>query len=169
MSREAAIAVMIGAAVVILALVAIAWWRRTRRDSRLVAPTGEIPEGTREVARFEGFYVATTRHDEPLERLAIRGLAYRSRADVTVTEAGVALDLTGHERVFLAADRLTDAAQATVAIDRVVERDGLARLSWRLDDDTIVDSYLRPQDASARALTDAVRGILPSTATGTTA
>ena len=88
---------------------------------------------------------------------------------MTVTDAGVALDLTGQPRSFLAADRIVDVGQATVAIDRVVEPDGLVRLAWRTDDGTVVDSYFRPQDASARALADAIAGILTPTQTGTDA
>ena len=64
------------------------------------------------------------------------------------------------------ADGVVDAGQATVAIDRVVERDGLTRVTWRIDDDTLVDTYLRPQDASAKALADAIR---PLTSTGSDA
>ncbi len=163
MSREGALVVMIGVALVLLAVLAWAWVRRTRRDARYSAPVGELPEGAVETASFSGFYVATTRHDEPLERLAIKGLGFRSRVDVTVTSAGVALDLQGQPRIALTRDRLVDAAQATVAIDRVVERDGLTRVSWRIDDDTIVDTYLRPQDASAKALADAIRPLITPT------
>ncbi|MDR6691864.1 hypothetical protein J2X55_002794 [Microbacterium sp. 1154] len=163
MSREGALLVMIGVAIVLLALLAWAWVRRTRRDARYTAPVGELPEGAVETAAFSGLYVATTRHDEPLERLAITGLGFRSRVDVTVTTAGVALDLQGQPRIALTRDRLVDAAQATVAIDRVVERDGLTRISWRIDDDTVVDTYLRPQDASAKALADAVRPLITTT------
>lgn len=163
MSREGALVVMIGVAVVLLVLLAVAWMRRTRRDARYTAPVGELPEGAVETAAFSGLYVATTRHDEPLERLAITGLGFRSRVDVTVTTAGVALDLQGQPRIALTRDRLVDAAQATVAIDRVVERDGLTRISWRIDDDTVVDTYLRPQDASAKALADAVRPLITTT------
>jgi hypothetical protein len=83
-----------------------------------------------------------------------------------VTDAGVALDLTGKARIFVTKDRIDSVGQATVAIDRVVEKDGLVRLAWRLDDGTVVDSYLRPQDASARALADAIAGILIPTQTG---
>ncbi len=162
MSREAALAVMIGVALVALALLAWAWMRRTRRDAGYSAPIGEAPADAAVRAVFPGLYVATTRHDEPLERLAIRGLGFRSRVQVTVTDAGVILDLPGQPRMFLATDRLVDAAQATVAIDRVVERDGLTRVSWRIDPDTVVDTYLRPQDASARALADAIRPLLPT-------
>ncbi|OZD48476.1 hypothetical protein CH252_18185 [Rhodococcus sp. 06-1477-1B] len=166
MSREGALVVMIGVAVALLAVFAWAWVRRTRRDARYTAPVGELPADAVETAVFSGLYVATTRHDEPLERLAIKGLGFRSRVDVTVTSAGVALDLQGQPRITLTRDRLVDAALATVAIDRVVERDGLTRVSWRIDDDTIVDTYLRPQEASAKALADAIR---PLTSTGSDA
>jgi hypothetical protein len=151
-----------------LALVALlvwAWWRRTRRDSGLEPPVGEAPASATTLSTHEALYVATTRHDDPLERLAIRGLGFRSRADLTVTSAGVALDLTGQPRFFLPTERIVEVAQATVAIDRVVERDGLVRISWRVDADTVVDSYIRPQDASARAVSDEIGALLTLTGT----
>ncbi|GAB2837124.1 hypothetical protein ACFQ0P_14185 [Microbacterium insulae] len=169
MTREGALLVTVAIALLLVGLGVWAWRRRTRRDSGIVAPVGEAPAGARVEATFPALYVATTRHEEPLERLAVRGMGFRSRADVTVTDAGVAIDLTGQPRLFLATARIAEVAQSTVAIDRVVERDGLTRLSWRTDDGTVVDSYFRPQDASARALADAVSGILPSTQTGTDA
>ena len=169
MTREGALVIVIAVTVALLALLVWAWRRRTRRDAHLAAPVGEIPAGTATISAWTALYVATTRHGEPLERLAIDGLGFRSRSDVTVTDAGVALDVTGRPRIFLPADRIVDVAQATVAIDRVVERDGLVRLAWRLDDGTVVDSYFRPQDAPARALADAVAAILPPTQTGTSA
>ena len=165
MTRDAAVAVMIAAAVVLLALLVWAWWRRTRRDSGLAAPIGEVPAHASTVSNHEALYVATTRHGEPLERLTIRGLGYRSRANLTVTSAGVALDLTGQPRFFLPIERIVDIAQATVTIDRVVERDGLVRIAWRLDDDTVVDSYIRPQDASARVVADEIGALLTPTGT----
>jgi hypothetical protein len=165
-TREGALLVIAGVALLALVALAWAWMRRTRRDARYSAPVGELPEGAVDTATFSGLYVATTRHDEPLERLAIKGLGFRSRVDVTVTTAGVALDLPGQPRIALTRDRLVDAGQATVAIDRVVERDGLTRVTWRIDDGTLVDTYLRPQDASAKALADAIR---PLTSTGSDA
>lgn len=167
MTREGALVVIVLVAVALLALLAWAWWRRTRRDAGLLAPAGEAPADASVVGVFPSLYVATTQHGDPLERLAIRGLGFRSRADITVTDAGVAIDITGQPRLFLTRDRITDVAQATVTIDRVVERDGLTRLSWRIADDTIVDSYFRPQDASARALADAIAGIRHPNQTGT--
>lgn len=166
MSREGALAVTVVVTIALLALLVWAWRRRTRRDSGLRAPVADVPASATLIAEYPSLYVATTRHGQPLERLAIRGLGFRSKADVRVTDAGVALDLTGQPTMLLEPSRITDVAQSTVAIDRVVERDGLVCVSWRTDDGTVVDSYLRPQDSSARALTDAIRGILTPSSTG---
>jgi hypothetical protein len=163
-TREGALLVMIGVAVLLLAVLVYAWWRRSRRDAGLSAPFGDAPADAEELAHFAGFYVATTVHDDPLERLAIKGLGFRSRAEAVVTDRGVALALAGGPRLFLAADRLASVAQSTVAIDRVVERDGLLRLDWRIDDTTVVDTYLRLQDASAKEAADAIRPLISASA-----
>jgi hypothetical protein len=94
-------------------------------------------------------------------------MAFRSKATVIVADEGVAIGLTGQDPFVLTPDRIVDVDQSTVAIDRVVEPGGLTRLTWRTDAGTTVDSYFRPQDASARALADAVAGILPPNQTGT--
>lgn len=163
MTRELGLVLTIAVVVVLGGLLVWAWRRRTRRDAQPLAPHGELPQDAAVIAEFDAFYVATTRHDEPLERLAAPGLGFRSRAYVVVSDAGVAIDLTGQERIVLPADRLVDVRQSTVAIDRVVEPGGLTRLTWRTLADTVVDTYLRPLDASARALADAIGQVIPPT------
>ncbi|MFV0319440.1 MAG: hypothetical protein ACK5IN_03545 [Microbacterium sp.] len=162
MSREGALAVMIGVAVLIIAVLAFAWWRRSRRDADLRAPGGEVPADATVLAHFSGLYVATTRHEEPLERLAIRGLGFRSRLDLTVTDQGLGLALAGAPPLFLATGILVAVDQSTVAIDRVVERDGLVRIVWHVSDDELVDSYLRPQDVSAKTVVDGIHPLIPA-------
>ncbi|GAA3021244.1 PH-like domain-containing protein [Microbacterium dextranolyticum] len=178
MTREGALLVMLGVVVVLLGLGVVAWLRRRRRDGGLVTPYGDAPSDAAERFAASGFYVATTRRGEPLERLAIRGLGFRSRVDVTVTDRGVALAMPGQATVFLPVDRLDDVSLATVAIDRVVEPGGLVRVAWRIDTAAgapqSVDTYLRPQDVSARVLADAIDAILtpephPSTSSPSTA
>ncbi|WP_375384374.1 hypothetical protein [uncultured Microbacterium sp.] len=178
MSFEGALAIWVALALIALALLVWAWIRRSRRDRRFTVPVGDAPTGATVLAAFPGLYVATTAHEAPLERLAIKSLGFRSRVDIVVTDAGLVLDLPGQPRIFLTPDRIVDVAQSTVAIDRVVERDGLVRIAWRIDltpvdgtqnnGTTIVDSYLRPQNASARAVVDALRP-LTTTPTGTDA
>lgn len=168
MTREAALLVIVGVVVVLIGLGVWAWLRRTRRDAGLAAPMGEIPADAAVLATVSGLYVATTKRGEPLERLAISGLGFRSRADVTVTDRGVALDLVGQPRMFLPFTQIDDVELATVAIDRVVERGGLARIGWRAGD-LPVDSYLRPQDGTARALVDAITAAGPTDSAATRA
>jgi cbb3-type cytochrome oxidase subunit 3 len=162
MTREAALLLTIAFAVVLIGIGFWAWRRRRTRDADPLMHAGELPDDAHVRAEFEALYVATTRRNEPLERIAAPGLGMRSRATVTVTDEGVAIDLTGQERFVLTPDRIVDVGQSTVAIDRVVEKDGLVRLTWRTLADTVVDTYFRPQDASAKALADTIRPLIPA-------
>ncbi|MBB2977031.1 hypothetical protein FHX49_002623 [Microbacterium endophyticum] len=163
MTREGALLVMLGVAVALVGLMVWGWLRRTKRDSALTAPFGEAPSGSRLLSTFSGLYVATTVHGDALERLAIRGLGFRAAATFVVFDTGLALDLAGEERIFIPRERIIAANQATVTIDRVVERDGLTRFVWLLADDTTVDSYFRPQDTSSRALAAALESLISPT------
>lgn len=166
MTREGALLVIVAVTALLIGVGVLAWRRRAKRDAGLSAPIGELPADAVTTASSSGFYVATTRHDDPLERLAIARLGFRSRVDVTVTDRGVALDLVGQPRITLGTDRLISAELATVAIDRVVESGGLVCLTWLADRTDgareQVDSYLRPQDGSARALADAIAATIPT-------
>jgi hypothetical protein len=164
-TREVAVAVMIGAAVLILAGMLWGWRRRRRRDQGLQAPLGDIPQGAGVLVTARGLYVATTVHDKPLDRLSIRPLAFRSRVTLTVTTAGVALDLPGAPRVFLAAERLRGAGRATWTIDRVVEEGGLPFIAWAVTDDVTADSYFRVQDADPAQVLEAIASLLTPTDT----
>lgn len=130
------------------------WRRRQRAAAEIDVPFGEIEGET--TSAFDGLYVATTRHDAPLDRLALPHLGFRSRVRVTVTTSGIALDMPGAPTVFLAATRIEGAGRATWTIDRVVERDGLVLVAWRSDDDTVCDSYIRLQSDSPDALVRAI-------------
>jgi hypothetical protein len=149
---------------VVIALFALMWrsWRaRRRRDSGLAAGYPAPAAESVALVTVSCFYVATTPRDRPLERLAISGLGFRARAQIAVTDAGVWLSPRGESPVFLPAASLELLAPATVAIDRVVEKDGLLRLGWRLSDsDLPVDSYFRIVDsADRRELSAAIRSI----------
>ncbi|WP_282217120.1 hypothetical protein [Microbacterium luteolum] len=160
MTRELAITVMIAVAVLILLAMLFAWRRRLRRDSGLTAPLG-VPEHAEVVHREEVLYVSTTRHDQPLERLAISPLTYRARGELAVTDRGVALCLDGAPTVFLASSRLVQVDRATVTIDRVVEPGGLVRIAWNAADDTVVDSYLRLASGDPKNLISELQRLVP--------
>lgn len=161
MTRELAIGVMIALALLILLAMLFAWRRRLRRDSGLSAPLG-VPEHAEVARRDEVLYVSTTRHDQPLERLAVSPLEYRARGELAVTDRGVALCLDGAPTVFLSSSRLVEVDRATVTIDRVVEPGGLIRIAWNADDDTVVDSYLRLATGDPKNLISELQRLVPA-------
>lgn len=150
-TRESAGLVIAAVAALLLVAMLIGWRRRIRRDAGLSAPLG-VPEHAEVTGRHEILYVATTQHDQPLERVALRPLAYRARGELVLTDRGVALSLDGAPTVFIATPRLLAADRATVTIDRVVEPNGLIRLVWRIADGILVDSFLRLASADPQLI-----------------
>jgi hypothetical protein len=137
----------------------LGWRARQGRQSGLPTPDAVPTELGTELLALEAFYVATTVADRELDRIAVAGLGYRSRASVTVADRGVVLSLAGVPEIFIPAAAIRGADRATFTIDRVVETGGLVRLTWLLGD-TAVDSYLRAGDASdSSALIAAVTSI----------
>ena len=168
MSYQQALFVMVAIAIVALALMAWGWKRRSRRDAGFHAPLTPLVGDVR--AQATGLYVATTPHDVPLERLAVKHLAFRSRVAVTVLDDGVRLELPGSPVISIPASSLVAIDRATVTIDRVVERDGLVRLAWKIDAETVVDSYLRLQQTDPTLLISAISTLISVPAsTGTDA
>ncbi len=164
MSQPMAVGVMLGVAALILGLMLWGWMRRRRRDSGIIAPLD-----TRTAAQREsdggfteaGLYVASTAHGEPLDRLAIAGLAFRTKAAVTVSPAGVALELAGERPVLFTPDMLVGVDRATWAVGRVVEPDGLVLIAWRTALGVVVDSYLRLH-SDPRALIARIGALVPT-------
>ncbi len=153
MNSTTAALIMLAVALVVLALMVWGWRRRTARDADVQVPLGEPIGGS--VFSAVGFYVATTRHDAPLDRVATKPLAFRSRADITVTQAGLGIAMPGEPPVFIPAARILGSGRATWTIDRVVERDGLVLVAWS-DGSQTLDTYLRLQDDDPDALVSAL-------------
>jgi hypothetical protein len=138
--------VLIGFAVIIG--LAVLGWTTRRRRQRNIPATAPLPADVGElIAEFEGFYVSTTLDGQPLNRVAVRGLGFRSRATIAVARAGVVLDLPGHT-VFIPREDIREVTTGNYTIDRVVEPGGLVLLAWRLGD-TKLDSYLRVTETDA--------------------
>ncbi|MEF3403876.1 PH-like domain-containing protein [Agromyces sp. CCNWLW203] len=143
-------------AVVAIAVVALVGWlmyrswkRRTKRDESLGSYPVPAEHGAPTVDA-EVLYVATTPLGEPLERLAVHGLAFRGSGHVEVLPEGVILRIAGESLTFIPADRLVGAQLASYAIDRGVEPEGLVALTWIAQErgttepvEPRVDSYVR--------------------------
>ena len=150
--------------VVAAALMLVGWRARRRRQSGVAAPLDPPAELGPATVDVEGWYVATTPVDEPLERIAVHGLGFRARARVTVHPEGIVLDRRGSDAVHLPTADLRTAGRATWAIDRVVEPEGLIVIGWMLGSSP-VETYLRfPDRTDAERLLAAVTELLPGSA-----
>ncbi|KQS07754.1 hypothetical protein ASG04_11170 [Curtobacterium sp. Leaf183] len=144
--------ILLAVAALFLAMVRT-WRTRVRKQAQVVPPVPVPSDPGTTVGSWDGFSVATTRADQPLERIAAGGLGFRGRGGLTVHQTGVAMHLAGEPDRWIAAALLRGADRATAAIDRVVEPGGLVRLRWTATGAagaTDLDTYFRfPQDDAA--------------------
>jgi hypothetical protein len=138
-------------------------WRALVRRSAHLEPPHDVPaELGAPLVEARVLYVATTAHEKPLERLAIRGLGFRAQGTIAAYGAGLVVSLDGAEDVWIAASAIVSARPAQVVIDKAVEKDGLLVLSWRLHSlrestSETVDSYFRvAEPEKSGALYDAI-------------
>jgi hypothetical protein len=146
--KQVSAVIVIAALALFLALIALGWRSRKRRQGSIAAPQ-RVPGVLGVVAgSFPGFYVATTIAGDRLNRVAVHGLGFRAKTEVVVAETGVVVPIAGQPEIFVPAADITAVARATWTIDRVVESDGLTMIAWNLGD-TAVESYFRVDDSAA--------------------
>lgn len=160
----------VASAVIPLAVVGILMavgWRALRRRQTDVAGLAPVPTETAPPSFTEDLlYVATTRADQPLQRIAVKGLGFRARAVLSVTTDGLRLELAGGRPGFIPATALVGVGRATWTIDRAVSGDGLVFVRWTdatASDDLAgpaLDSYVRSADPAA--LVAAIEPLIPT-------
>ena len=153
-------AIVVAALVVFLALIALGWNSRKRRQRAIVAPQQPPAVLGAVLGEFPGFYVATTIANDRLNRVAVHGLGFRAKSAVVIAEAGVVVPIAGQKDFFIPRGDISEVARATWTIDRVVETDGLTMIAWRLGE-TAVESYFRAE--SPEAFLAAAKALAPLT------
>lgn len=146
MDRYLSASLVLAFLVVALLLLVLGWRNRRRRQSHLPA-LDSVPTvlGTSR-GISSGLYVATTLAGERLERVAVRGLGFRSRVVVAVHDSGVVLSIPGQDDMFIPVAAISGVSRSTWTIDRVVEDGGLVCLEWNLGE-TPVESFFRVEDS----------------------
>ncbi len=148
MNRPEAVLVLVVLVLAVWGLMLLGWRRRAGRDQDLPAPqplpqAGRGPQpGPGPQAGWPGIYVSTTRGGEQLERVVAHGLGARSQVQVGVDADGVLLRRVGAPSFRIPRADLLGVGRAAGMAGKVVGRDGLVVLSWRLGD-RVLDTGIR--------------------------
>lgn len=144
--------------VVVLALMRWGWVRRGSRQTDippLPAVPARPPASDRDTEAggvmttdVPARYLGATRSGDWLDRVVVHGLGVPSAARVTVTSGGVWVVRDGAPDLFLAADQVAGVRHDRGAAGRVLEKDGVLVITWRLGDQ-LIDLGLRVRDAVA--------------------
>jgi hypothetical protein len=141
----------VGLAFVAVLLGVIAWagaiWRKKSKAQDLELATPEYTEFSN--VGTNGFYVATTFAGQPLNRVSAHGLGFAGKASVSVSSQGVEIYRTGERSFKIDSSALLDLARTSGVIDKVVEKDGLLSLRWKLGNSEL-ESYFRFANSQAR-------------------
>lgn len=141
----------------LLLLMFLGWRARRKRQADIPAPQAAPDDLGPVHGTFEGQYVATTKADDPLDRIVVGPLGFRAHAFVIVADAGIVVQIPGKADPFIPSHEARGIRDATWTIDRVVEQQGLQAVTWNLGD-TTVDSYFRMNEP--KAFSNAVRAML---------
>jgi hypothetical protein len=148
--------------VVIVALMALGWRNRLRRQADVPAPPAVPTDVGRVLYEAEGQYVATTTAGDWLDRIAVHGLGIRGNAVARVHPEGVHLDRTGARPVWIPRADLVSVQLAGGMAGKFVEKEGLVVITWHYGQGERVDTGFRTRHAAHKAqLLAAVAALLP--------
>lgn len=140
------------ALIVLLAGLAVRGWgrRRNEQEQLLRMPAESIPNFAAELA-VNGFYVATTKSGEPLNRINAYGLGHRGKASIAISAQGVVIDRIGEVSLAIPSRDLVSVQLVSGAIDRAVETGGLIAITWLIGGE-MLETTLRVVDENQRSL-----------------
>jgi hypothetical protein len=141
----------VGLAFAAVLLGVIAWagvtWRKRSKAQDLEIATPEYTEFSN--VGTNGYYIATTYAGQPLHRVSAHGLGFAGKAFLDVSEQGVRVHRIGERSFRIDSSSLLDLARTSGVIDKVVEKDGLLSLRWKLGS-TKLETHLRFANSQSR-------------------
>ena len=146
------------AAVIGLYLLMLKGWRsRQRRQGAQPAPPAPpVTRGEPLLPAVPGLFVGTTYARDWLDRIAVHDLAHRAAGWLAVTRDGVHVEREGLPELFLPYDAVESAATGDALAGKVVGRDGLLLVDWRLGDQLLTSGFRADDHGEHQRLADAI-------------
>ncbi|MCW2607968.1 MAG: integral rane protein [Frankiales bacterium] len=146
----------------VYALMLKGWRGRQRRQGDLPPPP-PVPDapGDVVVGATSGLFVGTVFAGDWLDRVAVHRLSDRAAGWLTVHTRGVLVDRDGAGDLWLPYADLVDAEPGDALAGKVVGREGMLVLTWRLGSRELQSGFRADDHSAHRRLADAVRAHLP--------
>lgn len=122
-------------------------WRKRSKAQDLNFEAPEFVEFSNAGSRC--FYAATTFAGRPLDRVTAHGLGFGGKASLDVTDDCIHVFRSGERSFRINSSCLIDLSRTSGVIDKVVEKDGLLSVRWRLGDKEL-DSHFRFAGSQSR-------------------
>jgi hypothetical protein len=145
------------AAVAGLYLLMLKGWRsRQRRQVDLPAPPTATGPVEPLLPAVPGLFVGTTAAGDWLDRIAVHDLAHRAAGWLVVAADGLHVERDGLPELFLPWSVVEQAAPGEALAGKVVGRDGMLLVDWRLGDRLLTSGFRADDHAQHRRLADAI-------------
>jgi hypothetical protein len=128
-----AVVLSVGVIVLLVALMALGWRNRVRRQQEVPAPAGPPGDPGGPLYAAEGQYVVTTSGGDWLDRVTAHGLGNKATATAAVYPHGLLFDRSGAGEVYIPRKNLTGVRLERGIAGKFVEKDGLIVVSWTQD------------------------------------
>ncbi|MFD3571441.1 hypothetical protein [Streptomyces sp. NPDC058667] len=139
-------------------------WRGSLQSDLPQLPTAPPTAGAAKLT-LSGRYHGSTTAGQWLDRIVAHGLGTRSRVELTLTDAGLAVVRPGANDFFVPAEALREARLDKGIAGKVLAEGGLLVVTWA-HGDTLLDSGFRSDRAAEHtAWVDAINSMNPATTT----
>jgi hypothetical protein len=134
----------------IIQLMMRGWRERARRQAGLIGELPSMPEtvGSPIVDPTHGVYVGCTIVPSWHDRIAAGDLGYRSKAVLTRYPEGIMVERSGASPIWIPQESITAIRSERGMVGKVVTRDGILAIRWRLPSGTEIDLGFRGNDRS---------------------
>jgi hypothetical protein len=151
------------ALVALLCLLMVKGWRARQRRQGDLPPPPQPPDvrGVVVVGATPGLYVGTTFADDWLDRIAVHDLAHRAAGWLLLTTDGVHVEREGLPDLYLPYDRVVGAATGDALAGKVIGRDGMLLVDWRLGERLVTSGFRADDHGQHDRLVQAIQAQLP--------
>ena len=140
------------------------WRSRQRRQADLPPPPVATGAGEPLLPAVPGLFVGTTSAGDWLDRIAVHRLADRASGWLTVATDGVHVERDGLPELYLPYDAVEQAATGEALAGKVVGRDGMLLVDWRLGGRLLTSGFRADDHAQHVRLADAITAHLKTEA-----